>query len=169
MEQLPDAEGQARQTLWGKFRPILFPIMIVTPWVLLVLLGSHNILFAPPYARYTLILYGVLVIGSMVSLEIGVLRYRKGSRSAGCYLAVGFGIIGCFVMVVLLALFGSTFGTATAFALSDHVDCSSESLPEARIRYVCTVSGLMWSERYTLEGFAGSPFVWVVKTEIIGG
>lgn len=166
MESSPNPEAPSPHTLSNALKRLVFLVAVLSPWGLFCLLGSRQIMFAPPHASYTLVMYGALLIGGAILVLWAVMRSQKGSRTDGCYTLIGYGFIGLVILIVLLALFGPNLGTAIGIS---SVDCSSEALPDGQIRYTCVVPSFLFSTTYVLEGQAGSPFVQVVSTTFSDG
>jgi hypothetical protein len=136
------------------------------PWLLMVLLMSQNLMFAPPYTLDTLLVYGILwLLGAMlITLDTVRRTVRRNARgfAGGCLRGVGVAVVAIVFAILILGLNGSLVGATIGIA-SGLNKCDMQELPNHDIRYVCHVAS---APAYILQGPPGSPIVRLVDTLI---
>jgi hypothetical protein len=131
-------------------------ILSLTPWLLLVLLGSQRVVLAPPLTFHTAT--GYVLLWLLGSVLLGIDDWRRIGRRRRADWADLFVIV--VIAIVMGFLLLGLFAPMSVASESDK--CSTESLPDGNIRYVCLNSSGLFGVTYTLQGPSGLPFVRLV-------
>lgn len=153
-------QQRPRWLTWNKVSVITGVVLAVG--LLLVML--HPIWLAPPNFHLTPVMYGLIAIAWIPVMFVLSLFKPAGRGETARWVLLG----GAVISVGWLVLFAPDIGGFLFVGQTLCREMPPDDAPPGAVRYVCENDFLQGHAGYVLEGYAGSPFAWIVEAEASG-